>query len=80
MSLRAWICGGALSLSLLSAAFAQSATVVERDLISKLEREGYKQVEVKSSPEGLAVHAMKDGRPVSLSVDSSGKVQESSRP
>lgn len=80
MNLRSLIYGVALCLSLSNLASAQSATVTERDLISRLEKEGYSQVEVRSSPEGLAVKAMKDGKDVALVVDSSGKIQERSRP
>jgi hypothetical protein len=46
-------------------------------LIRKLEKAGYTQVrDVKSTAEGIAAKAMKDGKEVSLVVDSSGKFQE----
>ena len=52
-------------------------SVAEQELIRKLEGAGYRQVrDVKSTAEGIAAKAMKDGKEVSLVVDSSGKFQE----
>ena len=49
----------------------------EQELIRKLETAGYTQVrDVKSTAEGIAAKAMKDGKEVSLVVDSSGKFRE----
>jgi hypothetical protein len=52
-------------------------SVAEQELIRKLEEAGYTQVrEVKSTAEGIVAKAMKDGKEVSLVVDSSGKFRE----
>ena len=52
-------------------------SVAEQELIRKLETAGYTQVrDVKSTAEGIAAKAMKDGKEVSLVVDSSGKFRE----
>jgi len=47
------------------------------ELVAKLESAGYSQiVDIKSTPEGTSVKAMKNGKEVSLVVDSSGQIQE----
>ncbi len=47
------------------------------ELVSKLEAAGYSQIgDVKTTPEGMVVKAMKNGREVSLSVDSGGQFRE----
>jgi hypothetical protein len=52
-------------------------SVAEQELIRKLEEAGYTQVrDVKSTAEGIVAKAMKDGKEVSLVVDSSGKFRE----
>jgi hypothetical protein len=52
-------------------------TKSEKDAQTALENAGYTQVrDVKSSAEGIAAKAMKDGREVSLIVDTAGKVKE----
>ncbi len=52
-------------------------TTSEQEAKRKLEDQGYTQVrEVKSSPEGISAKAMKDGKEVALTIDSSGKVRE----
>jgi len=52
-------------------------SVAEQELIRKLEKAGYTQVrDVKSTAEGIAAKALKDGKEVSLVVDSSGKFRE----
>ena len=52
-------------------------SVAEQELIRKLETAGYTQVrDVKSTAEGIAAKAMKDGKEVSLVVDSSGQFRE----
>ena len=62
-----------LMLSVFSPAFA----LTRQELVAKLESAGYSQIgEIKSTPEGMAVHAMKNGKEVSLVVDSSGRIQE----
>ena len=51
--------------------------LTQQELVAKLESAGYSQIrEIKSTAEGTAVKAMKNGKEVSLVVDSSGQVQE----
>ena len=57
--------------------FSPASALTQQELIAKLESAGYSQIrEVKSTAEGTAVKAMKNGREVSLVVDSSGQFQE----
>jgi hypothetical protein len=52
-------------------------SLTQQELVAKLESAGYSQVrDIKSTAEGTAVKAMKDGKEVSLVVDSSGQIQE----
>ena len=52
-------------------------SAAEQELILKLEKAGYTQVrDLKSTAEGIAAKAMKDGKEVSLVVDSSGTFRE----
>jgi hypothetical protein len=52
-------------------------SVADQQLIRKLEEAGYTQVrEIKSTAEGIAAKATKDGKEVSLVADSSGKFRE----
>lgn len=49
----------------------------EHDVQQKLEQEGYTQVrDIKFSGEGIHAKAKKDGKDVSLVLDSSGKIME----
>jgi hypothetical protein len=58
-------------------AFSPVNALTQQELIAKLEAAGYSQVrEVKSTAEGIAVKAMKDGKEVSLVLDSSGQIKE----
>jgi hypothetical protein len=51
--------------------------LTQQELIAKLESAGYSQIrEIKSTAEGVAVKATKNGKEVSLVVDSSGQIQE----
>jgi len=51
--------------------------LTRQELVAKLEAAGYSQIrDIKSSAEGTAVKATKDGKEVSLVVDSSGQIQE----
>jgi hypothetical protein len=51
--------------------------LTQEELVAKLEAAGYSQVrEIKSTAEGIAVKATKDGKDVSLVVDSSGQIKE----
>jgi hypothetical protein len=57
--------------------FSPASALTQQELIAKLESSGYSQIrEVKSTAEGIAVKAMKNGKEVSLVVDSSGQFQE----
>jgi hypothetical protein len=57
----------------LSPAFA----LTQQELVAKLEAAGYSQIrDIKSTAEGTAVKATKNGKEVSIVVDSSGQVKE----
>ncbi len=57
--------------------FSPAYALTQQELVAKLEAAGYSQVrDIKSTAEGTAVKAMKDGKEVSLVVDSSGRIQE----
>ena len=48
-----------------------------QELIAKLESAGYSQIwDIKSAAEGTTVKAMKNGKEVSLVVESSGQIKE----
>jgi hypothetical protein len=51
--------------------------LTQEELVAKLQAAGYSQVrDIKSTAEGIAVKATKDGQDVSLVVDSSGQFKE----
>ena len=51
--------------------------LTQQELIAKLESAGYSQIrDIKSTAEGTAVKATKNGKEVSLDVDSSGQIKE----
>ena len=51
--------------------------LTQQELVAKLEAAGYSQIrDIKSSAEGISVKATKNGKEVSLVVDSSGQVKE----
>jgi hypothetical protein len=57
--------------------FSPAQALTEQELVAKLESAGYSQIrDIKSTAEGTAVKAMKDGKEVSLVVDSSGQIKE----
>ncbi len=57
--------------------FSPAHALTQEELVAKLQSEGYSQIrDVKSTAEGISVKAMKDGKDVSLVVDSSGQVKE----
>jgi hypothetical protein len=59
-----------------SGASSQMSTA-EKDLTMKLQRDGYTRVrDIHSTAEGTTAKAMRDGKEVSLVIDSSGKVKE----
>jgi len=58
-------------------ALSPAHALTQQELVAKLESAGYSQIrDIKSTAEGTAVKATKDGKEVSLVVDSSGQVQE----
>lgn len=57
--------------------FSPAYALTQQELVAKLEAAGYSQIrDIKSTAEGTAVKAMKNGKEVSLVVDSSGQIQE----
>lgn len=61
----------------LAGVFSPAHALTQEELVAKLEAAGYSQVrDIKSTAEGIAVKATKDGKDVSLVVDSSGQVKE----
>jgi hypothetical protein len=56
---------------------APAYALTQQELVAKLEAAGYSQIrDIKSTAEGTAVKATKNGKEVSLVVDSSGQVKE----
>jgi hypothetical protein len=61
----------------IAGAFSPACALTQEELIAKLESAGYSQIrDIKSTAEGIFIKAMKDGKDVSLVVDSSGQVKE----
>jgi hypothetical protein len=57
--------------------FSPAHALTQQELVAKLESAGYSQIrDIKSTAEGTAVKAVKNGKEVSLVVDSSGQIQE----
>jgi hypothetical protein len=51
--------------------------LTQQELVAKLEAAGYTQVsDIKSTAEGIAAKAIKDGKTVRLVGDSSGQIKE----
>jgi hypothetical protein len=62
---------------LLVGVFSPAQALTQQELVAKLQSAGYSQIrEIKSTAEGTSVKAMKNGKEVSLVVDSSGQIQE----
>ena len=62
---------------LMMAEFSPAYALTQDELVSKLQSAGYSQIrDIKSTAEGISVKATKDGKDVSLVVDSSGQVKE----
>jgi hypothetical protein len=62
---------------LMMAVVSPAHALTQEELVAKLQSAGYSQIrDIKSTPEGTSVKATKDGKDVSLVVDSSGKVKE----
>jgi hypothetical protein len=78
MSGRHSVCLIAFWLGAIAPALAQPAgTMDHNELIAKLQRDGYANVrDITTTREGTAVKATKNGREVSLIVDSGGQVRE----
>jgi len=58
-------------------AFSPAYALTQEELVAKLQSAGYSQIrDIKSTAEGTSVKATKDGKDVSLVVDSSGQVKE----
>ncbi|WOH53808.1 PepSY domain-containing protein [Bradyrhizobium sp. sBnM-33] len=58
-------------------ALSPALALTEQELIAKLQAAGYSQIrDIKSTAEGTSVKATKNGKEVSVVVDSSGKMQE----
>ena len=54
-----------------------ASALTQEELVAKLAAAGYSQVrDVKSTAEGISAKATKDGKDVSLVVDSNGQVKE----
>ena len=65
-----------VSLALLGA-LSPAHALTQQELVAKLEAAGYTQVsDIKSTPEGTTVKAIKNGKEVRLVVDSSGQIKE----
>jgi Peptidase propeptide and YPEB domain len=65
-----------LCLALLGA-ITPAYALTQQELVAKLEAAGYTQVsDIKSTAEGTAVKAVKNGKEVRLVVDSSGQIKE----
>jgi hypothetical protein len=61
----------------MAGALAPAHAQTQQELVKKLQAAGYLQVgEGESTPEGIAVKAMKDGKEVHLVVDSSGQIKQ----
>jgi hypothetical protein len=76
MSVRTFARAALCSLLVLGV-FSPAHALTEQELVAKLESAGYSQVrDIKSTAEGTTVKAMKDGKEVSLVVDSSGQIKE----
>ena len=68
---------GVLCVLVMVGVFSPAHALTQQELIAKLESAGYSQIrEIKSTAEGTAVKAMKNGKDVSVVVDSSGQIQE----
>jgi hypothetical protein len=76
MSVRAFSQADLCSLVMVGV-FPPANALTQQDLVAKLESAGYSQIrDIKSTAEGTAVKAMKDGKEVSLVFDSSGQIKE----
>jgi hypothetical protein len=61
----------------MTSSFTPAHALTQQELVAKLEAAGYSQVrDIKSTAEGISAKATKNGKDVSLVVDSSGQVKE----
>ncbi|CUT13532.1 hypothetical protein BF49_4612 [Bradyrhizobium sp.] len=61
----------------LVAGLSPAHALTQEELVAKIQAAGYSQVkDVKSTAEGTTAKAVKDGKPVTLVVDSSGQIKE----
>jgi hypothetical protein len=61
----------------LAAGFSPAHALTQDELVAKIKAAGYSQVtDLKSTAEGTTAKAVKDGKPVTLVVDSSGQIKE----
>ena len=62
---------------MVSGVFSPAHALTQEELVTKLETTGYSQVrDVKSTAEGTSAKAMKNGKEVTLVIDSSGQIKE----
>jgi hypothetical protein len=51
--------------------------LTQEELVAKIQAAGYSQVsDIKSTAEGITAKAVKNGKPVTLVLDSSGQIKE----
>ena len=68
---------GVVSCLMTASVFEPALALTQEELVAKLKAAGYAQIsEIKSTAEGIAVKATKDGRDVHLVVDSSGQIKQ----
>lgn len=61
----------------LAAGLSPVHALTQEELVAKIQAAGYAQVsDIKSTAEGITAKAVKDGKPVTLVVDSSGQIKE----
>ena len=66
-----------LACLLMIAFFTPAHALTQEELVAKLQSDGYSQIrDIKSTAEGISVKATKDGKEVSLVVDTSGQIKE----
>jgi hypothetical protein len=71
------MCQSVLLSVAISGIFSPAYALTEQELMAKLESAGYSQIrDVKSTAEGTVVKALKNGKEVSLVIDSNGQYQE----
>ena len=57
--------------------FRPAYALTQQELVAKLEAAGHSQIrDIKSTAEGIAVKATRNGKDVSLVVDSGGQIKE----